>query len=70
MARQVLRFEKTGTPAQKENAKLARNYDRYLVNLKDSFRGVTSDREADRLIADAKKTNAYLAFLVKQSNAQ
>ena len=70
MARQVLRFEKTGTPAQKENAKLAKNYDRYLVNLKDSFRGVTSDREADRLIADAKKTNAYLSFLVKQSNAQ
>jgi non-specific serine/threonine protein kinase len=70
MARQVIRFEKTGTPAQKENAKLARNYDRYLVNLKDSFRGVTSDREADRLIADARKTNAYLTFLVKQSNAQ
>jgi len=70
MARQVLRFEKTGTPAQKENAKLARNYDRYLVNLKDSFRGVTSDRDADRMIADARKTNAYLAFLVKQSNAE
>ncbi|HET7708121.1 MAG TPA: protein kinase [Sphingomicrobium sp.] len=70
MARQVLRFEKSGTPAQKENAKLARNYDRYLVNLKDSFRGVTSDREADRLIGDARKTNAYLTFLVKQSNAQ
>jgi len=70
MARQVMRFEKTGTPAQKENAKLARNYDRYLANLKDSFRGVTSDREADRLIGDAKKTNAYLTFLVRQSNAQ
>jgi hypothetical protein len=70
MARQVIRFEKSGTPAQKENAKLARNYDRYLVNLKDSFRGVKSDREADRLISDAKKTNAYLTFLVKQSNAQ
>ena len=70
MARQVLRFEKSGTPEQRENAKLARNYDRYLVNLKDSFRGVTSDREADRLIGDARKTNAYLTFLVKQSNAQ
>jgi predicted Ser/Thr protein kinase len=70
MARQVIRFEKTGTPAQKENAKLAKNYDRYLANLKDSFRGVTSDREADRLISDARKTNAYLTFLVKQSNAQ
>ena len=70
MARQVMRFEKSGTPAQKENAKLARNYDRYLANLKDSFRGVKSDREADRLISDAKKTNAYLTFLVKQSNAQ
>ena len=70
MARQVMRYEKSGTPAQKENAKLARNYDRYLANLKDSFRGVTSDREADRLIGDARKTNAYLTFLVKQSNAQ
>ena len=70
MARQVMRFEKSGTPAQKENAKLAKGYDRYLVNLKDSFRGVTSDREADRLIGDARKTNAYLTFLVKQSNAQ
>ena len=70
MARQVIRYERTGTAAQKENAKLARNYDRYLVSLKDSFRGVKSDREADRLISDARKTNAYLTFLVKQSNAQ
>ena len=70
MARQVIKFEKSGTPQQKANAQLAKNYDRYLVGLKDSFRGVTSDREAEKLIGDAKKTNAYLTFLVKQSNGQ
>ncbi len=35
--------------------------------LQNSMRGVKSDREADGLIASAKRTRAYLSFLVKQS---
>ena len=61
MASQVMR---SGSP---ENVQLARGYDRYLATLKDSMRGVRSDREADRLIAQAKQTRAYLQYLVKQS---
>ena len=32
------------------------------------MRGVISDREADRLIAQANQTKAYLQFLVRQSS--
>ena len=62
MARQVLRNPNAGA-----NAKLAKNYDSYLAQLQGSMRGVKSDREADNLIASAKRTRAYLSFLVKQS---
>jgi len=62
MASQVIR---KGTPA---NVQLARGYDRYLANLKDSSRGIKTDREADAMIAQAKRTRAYLQYLVKQAS--
>jgi hypothetical protein len=62
MARQVMR-----NPSAGANAKLAKNYDSYLATLQSSMRGVKSDREADGLISSAKRTRAYLSFLVKQS---
>ena len=52
---------------RKANAALAKNYDSYLKNLKDSMRGAKNDKDADRLIKQAKQTNAYLVFLQKQS---
>ena len=60
MAKQVMR---TGS---KENAALARNYDRYLANVADSARGADTDRELDQLIKQANQTKAYIVFLSKQ----
>ena len=61
MAKQVIRS------GNSQNAQLARNYDSYLKTAKDSMRGVSSDKEADRLIKQASQTRAYIQFLVKQS---
>jgi len=60
MAKQVMR---TGS---KENAALARNYDKYLANVADSARGAETDRELDQLIKQANQTKAYIVFLTKQ----
>jgi hypothetical protein len=60
MAKQVMR---SGNSA---NAALARNYDANLKTLKASARGVSSDKELDRLISQAKQTRAYVQFLAKQ----
>jgi hypothetical protein len=49
-------------------ATMAKNYDSYLKNLKDSMRGVKTDKEADRLIKQANQTKAYIVFLQKQSS--
>lgn len=69
MARRVIRMGgRSSSDTRKANAVLARNYDSYLKNLKDSMRGARSDREADRLIKQASQTRAYLQFLVKQSS--
>lgn len=69
LAQQVIRMGGSqGTATQKANAQLAKNYDKYLANLADSFRGVTSDREADGLIKKANQTKAYIVFLNKQSS--
>lgn len=79
MAKQVIRMGEAsrpgGTPEQKQahdllraNMRLARSYDSSLVTLRDSFRGVRSDKEAARLIQQARQTRAYLVFLVKQSS--
>jgi hypothetical protein len=61
MAKQVMRS------GNSQNAQLARSYDANLKTLRDSIRGVNSDRDADRLIKQATQTRAYVQFLVKQS---
>jgi non-specific serine/threonine protein kinase len=61
MAKQVMRSSNSA------NAQLARSYDSNLKTLRDSIRGVSSDREADRLIKQANQTRAYVQFLAKQS---
>ena len=70
MAKQVMRMgERSSDATRKANAALARNYDSYLANLKDSGRGAKSDREADKLIKQANQTKAYIVFLNKQSSS-
>jgi serine/threonine protein kinase len=59
MAKSVMR---NGTP---QNVSLARNYDQYLKTLKDSMRGVQSEREAQKLLKQANQTRAYVVFLTK-----
>ena len=53
----------------RENAALARNYDKYLKTLKDSGRGIKTDKEADSLIKQANQTRAYIQFLLKQDTS-
>jgi serine/threonine protein kinase len=61
MAKQVMRS------GNKENAALAKGYDRYLANVADSARGARTDAEMDRLIKQASQTKAYLVFLQRQT---
>ena len=63
IAKQVMRS------GNKENAQLARNYDRYLANVADSARGARTDRELDQMIKQANQTKAYIVFLQRQSSA-
>ncbi|WP_300974516.1 serine/threonine-protein kinase [Sphingomonas sp. LHG3406-1] len=78
MARDVIRMGERASPGStpeqraaydllRSNAQLARTYDASLAGLKDSFRGIRSDRQADPLIKQARQTRAYLVFLVKRS---
>ena len=60
IAKQVMRS------GNRENAALAKNYDKYLANVADSARGARTDREMDQLIKQASQTKAYLVFLQKQ----
>jgi len=60
MAKQVMRSKNS------QNAALARNYDANLRTLRDSIRGIQSDKEADRLIKQASQTRAYVQFLAQQ----
>ena len=53
---------RSGTP---QNVQLAKNYDQYLKTLKDSMRGVQSEREAQKLLKQANQTRAYVVFLTK-----
>ena len=70
MAKAVIRMgDHSSNATRKANAGLAKNYDKYLANLKDSGRGVKSDKEAERLIKQANQTKAYIVFLNKQSSA-
>jgi non-specific serine/threonine protein kinase len=70
MAKQVIQMGSgsSASATRKANAQLARNYDKSLATLKDSMRGVNSDREADQLIKQASQTKAYIVFLNKQSS--
>jgi non-specific serine/threonine protein kinase len=60
MAKQVMRS------SNGQNVQLAKNYDQYLKTLKDSMRGVQSDKEADKLIKQANQTKAYIQYLLRQ----
>ena len=70
MAKEVILMGNGGSAQQKENARLARNYDKYLANVGDSARGANTDREFDELITKANQTKAYIVFLHKQSSAE
>ncbi|MCL6698328.1 serine/threonine protein kinase [Sphingomonas sp. NSE70-1] len=70
MAKEVIRMGSGGTPTQKTNAGLAKNYDKYLANVADSARGASTDREFDELIKKANQTKAYITFLHKQSSSE
>ena len=59
MARQAMRA------SNRQTAHMAKNYDKYLKTLKDSMRGIESDREADKLIKQANQTKAYIQFLLR-----
>ena len=61
MAKQVMRR------GSGPNVQLATNYDSYLRTLKDSVRGVQSEREAQKLLKQASQTRQYIVFLQKQS---
>jgi non-specific serine/threonine protein kinase len=52
----------------RQNAQLARTYDRNLKTLRDSMRGIQTDQEADRLIKQANQTRAYVQFLARQQD--
>ena len=75
MAKSVMRMGRgsgstpQNTQALRANAALAKTYDASLAQVKAAGRGVSSDRDADRLIAQAKQTRAYVQFLVRQSTA-
>jgi non-specific serine/threonine protein kinase len=49
-----------------QNVQLAKNYDQYLKTLKDSMRGIQSEREAQKLLRQANQTRAYVVFLQRQ----
>jgi serine/threonine protein kinase len=68
MAQDVIRMGSGATGIRKENARLAKNYDKYLANVADSARGANTDREFDELIKKANQTKAYIVFLNKQSS--
>jgi tRNA A-37 threonylcarbamoyl transferase component Bud32 len=58
--------KKVSRSRNSQNAALAKSYDANLKTLRDSMRGISSDREADRLIKQASQTRAYVQFLAKQ----
>jgi hypothetical protein len=60
MAKKVMRS------GNSQNKALARSYDSNLKTLRDSIRGISSDKEADRLIKQANQTRAYVQFLAQQ----
>ena len=59
LAKQVMRGG--GDPAN-----TARSYDKYLKTLKASMGGVSSEKEAQRLLKQAEQTRSYIALLQRQ----
>jgi non-specific serine/threonine protein kinase len=57
LAKQVMRS------AQGQNVQTAKNYDNYLKTLKASMRGISTERDAQRLLKQAEQTRAYIASL-------
>jgi serine/threonine protein kinase len=60
MARDVMRS------GQGQNVATAKNYDKYLKTLKDSMRGIQTEKEAQRLLKQADQTRGYIASLQRQ----
>ena len=67
-AKQVIAMGSSGSETRKANAKLAKNYDKYLASIADSLRGARTDREVDQMLKQANQTKAYVYFLYKQSS--
>ena len=57
LAKQVMRS------GQGQNVQTAKNYDNYLKTLKASMRGISTERDAQRLLRQAEQTRAYIASL-------
>jgi non-specific serine/threonine protein kinase len=49
---------------------VARNYDKYLKTLKDSMRGIQTEKDAQRLLKQAEQTRGYIALLQRQQQQQ
>jgi non-specific serine/threonine protein kinase len=49
-----------------EPANTARSYDKYLKTLKASMGGISSEKEAQRLLKQAEQTRSYIALLQRQ----
>ena len=60
LARDVMRS------GQGQNVDTAKNYDKYLKTLKDSMRGIQTEKEAQRLLKQADQTKGYIASLQRQ----
>ncbi len=63
LAREVMRGG--GAPAG-----TARSYDKYLKTLKASMGGISSEKEAQRLLKQAEQTRGYIALLQRQQAQQ
>ena len=59
MAKQVIRAG--GQPGS-----VAKNYDKYLKTLKDSMRGIQTEKDAQRLLKQAEQTRGYIVLLQRQ----
>jgi hypothetical protein len=57
LAKQVMRS------SSGQNVATAKNYDRYLKTLKASMAGISTERDAQRLLRQAEQTRGYIATL-------
>ena len=49
--------------ASGQNVQTAKNYDKYLKTLKASMGGISSEKDAQRLLKQAQQTRGYIASL-------